>query len=142
MNFVIEISQNWNELSFNQINLDNSSMISEKGKQNHDLMVFYDKSDNLLPTFALEPNIVQRINFDWTTGVCKNGFNDCIQEAHLAWLNQDTCQFNLVCPTLQAQPFKLDLNKKSLSKHKTSKVFQGLGKLYDKILQLRFHLIF
>ena len=64
-------------------------------------MIFHDKATDALPTFALEPNIVQRINFDWTTGICKNGFDGCIQEAHLAWLNHESCQFNLICPILQ-----------------------------------------
>ena len=83
----------------------NSSLIDQEEK--YDLMIFLDEKVENPPIFSLDANNVQRINFNWADDICKVDENICMKNAHLVWLNQESCQFNLVCPVLQGDICKL-----------------------------------
>ena len=50
-------------------------------------------------TFGIEPQVIHKVSLNWTDQICAASA-PCIQQANLAWLQPQLCQFNIMCPML------------------------------------------
>ena len=92
--------QFWCNSNQNIKRIDQLSSVQATRDYKQESMVFLDQSNDQPLVFAMEPQTIQSLSFDWNNEVCLVS-DMCMKEAYLTWLNQPSCQFNLVCSNVE-----------------------------------------